>query len=162
LISANRTATSPLHHLRRGSGFASHRHLPVGQDRDGPFASGGTMIVLYTVMLLALGVVNFLVARRVKSLEKKFTRVSLAASKLANLPPRAGNGARADVCTAAKQQLGRGRRGHQRARLEAGYYRWKRLGDRLMRWPGAARHWKGCKLPYTLGVVDVSMVMYLI
>jgi hypothetical protein len=117
------------------------------------------MILLYSAILLILGVVNFLIARRVKSLEKKFSRVSLATSKLANQPLRPG-GSRADMCASAKQQFDLGKLVHQRDRLEAKYYGWQKVSDRMTRWVKGARAWKGRKLPYTFGVIDVSMLLY--
>jgi hypothetical protein len=119
------------------------------------------MIVLYTTFLLVLGVVHLLMLRRAKSLEKKFSRVSLATTRLANQPLlRHGNSGRAELCLAAKQQFDLGRLVHQRDRIETKYYHWQRVADRFGRFVKAARQWKGSKLPYTFGVVDVSMVLY--
>ncbi len=119
------------------------------------------MILLYTALLFTLGLVNYLVARRVKSLEKKFSRVSLATTKLANLPVyRQGNSGRAEACLVAKHQYELGRLVNQRDRVETKYYRWQRFAERFTRLVKSARQWKGRKLPYTFGVVDVSMVLY--
>ena len=117
------------------------------------------MILLYTFVLLLLGALHLLVSRRAKSLEKKFSRLSLAASKLANTP-RPGN-SRHDACAAAKQQYELGRLILRRDRLEGKYYRWQHLGDRLARLVNGLRQWKGKKLPYTMGVIDVSTLLYL-
>ena len=39
---------------------------------------------------------------------------------------------------------------------------WQRWAERFGRWISAVRAWKGQKLPYTLGVIDVWLLLYLI
>lgn len=117
------------------------------------------MILLYTSVLLLLGILHFLVARRAKSLEKKFSAVSLAAAKLAG-QPRPGNGGRGDACSFAKHQFELAKLAFQRDKLESKYCHWQHCGEKLGNAVKAVRHWKGRKLPYTFGVVDVSMLLY--
>jgi hypothetical protein len=117
------------------------------------------MILLYTSVLLLLGLLHYLVARRAKSLEKKFSTVSLAAAKLAG-QPRPGNGGRGDACTFAKHQFELAKLAFQRDKLESKYCSWQHCGDKLGSAVKAVRQWKGRKLPYTFGVVDVSMLLY--
>ena len=119
------------------------------------------MILLYTLLVVLVGLVHFLVARRAKALEKKFSRVSLATAKLATLGPRAGN-SRADLCVSARQQFELGRLVVQRDRLERKYFRWQHAGERLSRLVARLRQWKGKKLPYTMGVLDVSTALYFV
>jgi hypothetical protein len=119
------------------------------------------MIALYTLIVVLLGVVSFLVAWRAKALEKKFSRVSLAAAKLSTLPLKSGTG-RGDVCQSAKQQFELGRLVHLRDRLEGKYFRWQKLAEKVTRMVKSVRQWKGRKLPYTFGVIDVSALLYLV
>jgi hypothetical protein len=118
------------------------------------------MIFLYTLLLLLLGVTRFVVMRRAGALERKFTRMALAADKLAREPFKPGNGNKWEVCQAAKRQYQLGILVQKRDRLEARHHFWDALADKLTRWKTALSNWKGKKLPYTLGVVDVALVLY--
>ena len=120
------------------------------------------MIFLYTLLLLLLGVARFLVVRRTKKLERKFTQTALAADKLARDPLKPGNGNKWELCQAAKRQLQLGFLVQKRDRLESKHHFWEALANRLTRWKNAVQNWKGKKLPYTLGVLDVSLVLYTI
>jgi hypothetical protein len=118
------------------------------------------MIFLYTLVLLLLGVTRFVVVRRARSLERKYTRTAVAADKLAREPVRPGNGNKWEVCQAAKRQYQLGILVQKRDRLETRHHFWQGMAERLTRWKNAVANWKGKKLPYTLGVVDVSLVLY--
>ena len=120
------------------------------------------MIFLYTLLLLLLGVARFLVVRRARKLERKFTQTALAADKLARDPLKPGNGNKWELCQAAKRQLQLGVIVQKRDRLESKHHFWEALGDRFTRWKNVVHNWKGKKLPYTLGVLDVSFLLYLV
>ena len=49
-----------------------------------------------------------------------------------------------------------------RDHVEAKYFAWQRWTDRFAGWIADVRAWKGKKLPYTLGAVDVWMLMCLV
>jgi hypothetical protein len=121
------------------------------------------MIVLYTVLLLVLGLAKFLADRWARRLEARYSRVSRQAASLAHEQAnRPGNGGRPDPFLAARRQYQLALLADKRDRLEAHNYRWQRVADRLGRAVHGLRAWKGRKLPYTFGAVDVSLVLYLI
>jgi hypothetical protein len=121
------------------------------------------MILLYTLLLLLLGVAAFLFQRRVTSLERKYYRVASEADRLLNhVSFRPGNSNRGDLCQSAKRYYQLGVLVQKRDRLEAKYDYWQKLAKRFGNAIARLRAWKGRKLPYTLGVLDVSCAMYLI
>jgi hypothetical protein len=121
------------------------------------------MILLYTLLLCALGVALFLVDRKVRSLERKYTRVALEANRLAQEPAhRPGNSNRLDPFLIAKRQYQLGVLAQKRDALETRQYRWQRAAERLSATLRRLRAWKGRKLPYTFGVVDVALVLCLV
>jgi hypothetical protein len=121
------------------------------------------MILLYTLMLIFLGAVTFIVQRRVSRLEKKYYRVATQADQLLHGGSfRQGNASRSDPFQSAKRQYQLGLLVQKRDRLESKYDRWQKLAKKAGSLTAAVRSWKGRKLPYTLGVVDVSFAMYLI
>jgi hypothetical protein len=121
------------------------------------------MIVLYTVLLLALGLVKFVVDCRARGLARRYSKLAGQAHRLANEAQlRPGNSNRADIFLSAKRQYRLGQVAEQRDRLEARHFGWQRWADKLGRAVRAVRSWKGRKLPYTLGAVDVSLALYLI
>lgn len=121
------------------------------------------MIAVYSVLLVLLNVVKFLIYRRARTLEKKYTRLSLATRKLAERPNgRQGNSNRHDVFTHARQQFELGKLVHRRDRVEAKYFAWQARNEKFARVVNAVKAWKGKKLPYLCGVADVSLVLYLV
>jgi len=121
------------------------------------------MIALYTVILLLLGVVAFVVRLRAKTLERKFSRLALTVTQLAGQAPhRSGNSGRAEACLAAKHQFELGQLIQKRDRFEGKYFRWQHTAEKFSKWVKAVRAWKGRKLPYTFGVIDVSVLLYLV
>ncbi len=117
-----------------------------------------SMIVLYTALLFVLGVVRCLLRWRVRVLEKAYSRVSLKTAELANQPhPRQGNSNRPS-CEIAKTTYELGKLVHQRDRLEAKHFRWQSMSEKFGRFVGSLRQWKGKKLPYACGVLDVSLL----
>jgi hypothetical protein len=122
------------------------------------------MIFLYTLVLLLLGSAYFLCKRRVASLEKKYTRVAKEADALVRQPNyREGNSGRlSDPFAAAKRQFQLGQLAAKRDRVEARYAAWQDFTDRFGKSLGRMRNWKGRKLPYTFGVLDVAGALALI
>lgn len=121
------------------------------------------MILLYTVLLLLLGAVNFLIGRRAGRLERKYSQVALATEKLLREPqPREGNSGKPDPCRAAKRQYQLGLVVQKRDRLEGKYETWQKLADKLRRSVAKVRSWKGKTLPYALGVIDTALVAFVI
>ena len=117
------------------------------------------MIFLYTLVLLLLGSAYFLCKRRVASLEKKYTRVAKEADALVRQPSyREGNSGRlaADPYSLAKRQYQLGLLAQKRDRLEGRYSSWQDFTERFGKFLGRVRNWKGRKLPYTFGVLDVA------
>jgi hypothetical protein len=121
------------------------------------------MIFLYTFLLLFLGIVKALIDRRVARLERKYARVAGAADVLVRQPVlREGNSNKSDPCQLAKRQFLLGSLVQKRDRIEAKHVAWQQCSDTFGRLIAGLRDWKGKKLPYTLGVLDVSCVLYLI
>jgi hypothetical protein len=122
------------------------------------------MIALYTFLLLTVGAVKVLAAWRAGRFERRYARAALAAEKLLRAPePKAGNGNRAaDAAAAAKRQYQLGMLVQRRDALEARHAFWQALADRLGGWVAAVRTWRGRKLPYTAGVLDVWMLLVLL
>ncbi len=117
------------------------------------------MILLYTMLLFLLGAIKLLVSLRTRILERKFTRVAASVHQLLNQPEyRGGTTNRTDPCASAKRMLLLGQRVEERDRVEVQYFAWQRCKDRLEGWVRSLRQWKGKKLPYTLGAVDVGML----
>ena len=50
----------------------------------------------------------------------------------------------------------------RRDALEEKYSTWQGRADRLTAWVAAVRNWRGRKLPYTAGVIDVWMLLCLL
>jgi hypothetical protein len=120
------------------------------------------MIVLYTLLIVLLAVMHFLFRRRARALEKKYVRVSKQADDLLRQPYRVGNSNRADACESAKRQYQLAMIATRRDKVERQYNRWQDRSERTAKWLAALRRWKGRKLPYTFGVLDVIGLMALI
>lgn len=121
------------------------------------------MILLYTLLLVFLGALKLVLDRRVASLERKYSRTAREADNLVREPLyKGGNSNRPDPAQIAKRQYLLGRLVQKRERLEGKYTAWQDRADRLAKLVARIRGWKGKTLPYTLGIVDVSMVLYLI
>jgi len=118
------------------------------------------MILLYTLLLIAIAAVSFLVKLRASALEHKYARVALECDRLANQQLfKEGNSNRIDACKSARRQYELGQLVEKRERLEQKHFRWQLLADKLNRWLTRLRAWKGRKIPYTLGALDVWLVM---
>jgi hypothetical protein len=123
------------------------------------------MILLYTFLLIVLGIVSFLINRRVAALEKKYGRTAAEADKLLHkqMMLRQGNSnSKLDTAESAKRQFQLGQLVQKRDSLEGRYHAWQVRGEKFGRFVTRLREWKGRKLPYTMGVLDVSGTLYLI
>ena len=118
------------------------------------------MILLYTVFLFLLGLTKATVSLRARGLERKFVRLAASVAKmLRESEIKPGNSSKVDPCLAAKRTLALGALVEHRDAVEAKYFAWQRWADRLGGWVNTVRDWKGKKLPYTLGAVDLWMLM---
>ncbi len=120
------------------------------------------MILLYTMLVLVLGLVKVLVGLRARALERKYMAVSTALDEMlreANVKPGSG---KSDLCLVAKRTVVLGELVQDRDRVEVKYFSWQRWSDRFANWVRALRDWQGKKLPYTFGAVDVWMVLTLV
>ncbi len=121
------------------------------------------MIFLYTALLLLVGVVYFLVQRRVAALEKKYGSVTKEADALLRQGNhREGNSNRQDPYQSAKRQYKLAVLADKRDRLEGSYLTWHQRAERLGKLRQRLGAWKGRKLPYTFGAIDVACAMSLI
>jgi hypothetical protein len=121
------------------------------------------MILIYTVMLFLLGTLKQLVAYRARALERKFMSLAKAVDELVRQAAvKPGNANKHDVCVTAKATLVLGHMVDRRDRVEAKHYAWQRWNERLTRWMDTLRDWKGKTVPYTLGAVDIWMLLQLI
>ena len=120
------------------------------------------MIFLYTFALFLLGALKFLTGRKALGLERKHARAAKLADAMAREPVyRPGTG-KLDAYQIAKRQYLLGSLVQKAEQLEARYVAWQGRADRIERLVARVRGWQGRKLPYTMGVVDVSLVLALI
>ena len=119
------------------------------------------MILIYTVVVLILAIASWLIQRRVARLERKFSRVAKQTHQVA-LEPAFKPGTRLDACQIAKRQYLLGQLVQKRDRVETKVHAWQAFADRFKGMTARVKGWKGKKLPYTLGVVDVSCLLYAI
>ena len=121
------------------------------------------MIFVYTALLLLVGVVYFLTQRRVAALEKKYSGVAKEADALLRQGNhRDGNSNRQDPYQSAKRQYKLAMLADKRDRLESSYLSWHQRAERLGKLRQRLGAWKGRKLPYTFGAIDVACAMSLI
>jgi hypothetical protein len=118
------------------------------------------MIVLYTTLLLVLGTAGFLIRRRAASLERKYAGVVKETHALLKDPLyKEGNSNRSDPYQTAKRHYLLGQMVQRKEKLEGKHYFWEGLSEKFRRAVAAVRGWKGRKLPYLLGAIDVVSVM---
>jgi hypothetical protein len=121
------------------------------------------MIFLYTALLIMLGAAHFLIKRRAAGLERKFVRIARQADGVLRLSAtRPGNCSRHDAYEAAKRQYQLALLATKRDRIETRYTAWQARAERLGKLRARLRAWKGRKLPYTFGVLDVTGALALI
>jgi hypothetical protein len=121
------------------------------------------MILIYTLMLFLLGMLKLLVSMRARALERKFMTIAkLVDEHVRQAQVKPGNANKHDLCVTAKATLVLGHLVDKRDRVEAKHDAWQCWADRLTRWVATLRDWKGKTVPYTLGAVDVWMLMQFI
>jgi hypothetical protein len=119
------------------------------------------MLLLYTFTLFVLCILTWLVERRARRLEKRYFQTAKAAETLAREPVyRCGNTNRPDLYATAKRQYLLALAVQKRDRLEGKYAGWQGLAQTSRQLVARLRNWKGRKLPYTLGVLDVACALY--
>src|SRR5262245_28689644 len=117
------------------------------------------MILIYTILLTILGTIAFLVRRRVASLEKKYARTAEEADTLVlQQAAQKPSNSKLDTAASAKRQYVLGQLIQKRDSLEGKHLSWLACSERFSRMQARLREWKGRKLPYTMGVLDVSGV----
>jgi hypothetical protein len=92
-----------------------------------------------------------------------FARLAHSVDALVRQPDfKAGNSNKPDPCASAKKAFQLGLLVQQRDRAEAKHFAWQKAAERFQRWQKAMHAWKGKKLPYSLGVFDFWLLIYLI
>jgi hypothetical protein len=117
------------------------------------------MLLVYLTLLVLLGVVRFLVARRAARLEKKYARFALAAQEAAQQTNYKPGNNKPDPYKTAKAQYELGHLVQKRDRYEAAHASWKGLADRLGRVSAGMGRWQGRWVPYLLGGVDAVLIL---
>jgi hypothetical protein len=121
------------------------------------------MIFLYTFVLVVLATVKFLFQRRAAFLARRYSRATLDVEKLLQEPLyKEGNSSRVNQAKAAQRHYLLGHLVQKKERLESKHYFWQNLSDKLGRTLEKVRNWKGKKLPYTLGALDVWLLLCLL
>ncbi|MFO0810042.1 MAG: hypothetical protein U0746_15580 [Gemmataceae bacterium] len=119
------------------------------------------MIFLYTFVLSVLGTLKTLFAWRARGYEKRYAKTALTVEKLTRSLEKGGTN-RIDAAATAKRQYQLGALVQVRDALEAKHDVWAARAERLKRWANGVRTWRGRKLPYTAGVIDVWMALALL
>src|SRR5260370_40084318 len=121
------------------------------------------LISLSTFLLLVLATITFLCERRAAYLAWRYSRATLGVEKLLHHPCfKEGNSSKVNQAKAAQRQYLLGLLVQKKEWLEAKHFSWQNLSDKLARTLDRLRHWKGKKLPYTLGALDIWLFLYLI
>jgi hypothetical protein len=117
------------------------------------------MVILYTSLLALLATVGFLIRRRARTLEKKYTRVLKEANSLLHGPHKEGNSSRTDPYQSAKRTYQLGQLAQRKEQLEVGHSKWQGRAEKVERLVERVRGWKGRKVPYILGAFDAVSVL---
>jgi hypothetical protein len=118
------------------------------------------MILVYALLLLLLVVARYVIVRRVAALEKKYVRTARATDELLRAQPaRPGNASKPDPYSTARQAYQLGQAVELRERVEARYCAWQKRAERFGSLVTAVRGWKGRKLPYVVGALDVLFAL---
>lgn len=120
------------------------------------------MILLYSFVLLLLSAARQMLSWRAAALARKFARLSTQVLRLVNEPYRPGNSNREQFLVNASRQFELGRLVQNRDLVEERYLSWQGRTDTMARWLANLRAWKGQKLPYTLGAIDVWLCLSLV
>jgi hypothetical protein len=118
------------------------------------------MIFLYSLLLILLSGVKFVVQRRAAGLGRAYSRIAEAVQKrLRDTVAKQMSSSKPDICQLAKVQFELGAMVARRDRLEAKHFAWQSWAESLARWTNTLSTWKGKKLPYTLGAVDLWLAL---
>jgi hypothetical protein len=120
------------------------------------------MILLYTMLMLLMNAFKAMLSWRARMVERKYVKLAAAVAQLvreAEVKP--GNG-KLDPIAVAKRVFLLGELAQKRDRVEANYFGWQRWADCWAGWSRTLHAWQGKKLPYTLGAVDVWMLLGLV
>jgi hypothetical protein len=118
------------------------------------------MILFYALLVLLLVVARFVIVRRVAALERKYVRVARATDELLKgQSQRPGNANKPDPYAVARQAYLLGQAVEKRERIEARYCAAQRTSERFGAFVDAVRGFKGRKLPYLVGVLDVLLLL---
>lgn len=118
------------------------------------------MLLLYVLLLAVLLSARFLINMRVKSLEKQYARVAHETETLIQEGrKKPGNAGKPDEYAYARNAYLLGQAVERRERVEAKYFAWQKRAERIASYVRAVREWKGKKIPYALGVLDVVLVL---
>jgi hypothetical protein len=121
------------------------------------------MLIVYAAVLFLLGVIQFMLRRRVARLEKVHTRYAgEAEALLKQVSFREGNGNRPDPYQAAKRQYELGRLADKRDSARERLIAWQNFTDRFVALRRRLRSFKGKTLPYLFGALDVVLVLTLV
>jgi len=123
------------------------------------------MILVYSTLLFCLGTLKFFIGRRVAGLEKRYARTAAEADKLllAEAAAQQGHSShKLGTGECLKRHYLLGQLVQKRDALEDKHHKWLAIADRFGTGLARVRSWQGRKLPYTMGVLDVSGVLYLI
>ena len=118
------------------------------------------MILVYALLILLLVVARYVIVRRVASLERKYVRVARSTDELLKAQaPRPGNSGKPDPYAAARQAYRLGQAVERRERVEARYCAWQKFAERFGARVAQVHGWKGRKLPYLVGALDVLLIL---
>jgi hypothetical protein len=118
------------------------------------------MILVYALLILLLVVARFVIVRRVAALERKYVKLARTTDELFKVQaPRPGNGGKVDPYATARQAYLLGQAVERRERVENRYIGWQKVAERFTALVNAVRAWKGRKLPYVIGALDVLLVL---
>src|SRR5262249_23754650 len=124
------------------------------------------MFLILTLMLIFLVILCWIVRRSVAALEEKYWPTTTEAEQRGLKQILPGHGtygyARVDAAEMATRQFWLGQLVQKRDRLEDKHASWLAFADKFNGFVNRLREWKGRKLPYTMGVLDVSGALYLI
>jgi hypothetical protein len=118
------------------------------------------MIFLYSLLLVIASGLKVVVQRRAAALGRGYSKLADSVQKrLRESLCKTGNNSKADPCQLAKIQFELGYLVARRDKLEAKYFVWQSWAEKLSRWVNTLATWKGKKLPYTLGAVDLWLLL---
>lgn len=121
------------------------------------------MLVLYSLLRFVLGGVGVLVRWRAAALGRTYSRATKTEHAfLRENVYKPGNSNRHDLCQTAKRNFQLGALVQTKERLEARYFAWQALAEKVGAASAALGRWKGRKLPYLFGVLDLAVTLVLL